>query len=156
MTANGLSNRALREFGQPGTNGIDYDTLLAKALEITTDQLKTARQQVETARLDAAVANGQMTQAQADEMKARTALAGDTKFQASMQTAFAASVAQAVSEGVITQAQADLIIKNSSGMSFLGGPGGHGGGPGGRGGHGGPNGLTPPAQQANPVPSTGN
>jgi hypothetical protein len=155
ITANGLPNHTLREFGRPGTTGIDYDALLAQALGITTDQLKSARQQVETARIDAAVASGQMTQAQADEMKARDALAGDAKFQASMKTSFEAAVAQAVSDGVITQAQADQIIKNNTSMPFLGGQGGPGG-HGGRGGHGGPGGLDPQSQQANPAPSTGN
>jgi hypothetical protein len=154
ITANGLPNHPLREFGGPGTTGIDYDALLAKALGITTDQLKSARQQVEMARLDAAVASGQMNQAQADEMKAREALAGDAKFQASMKTSFEASVAQAVSDGIITQAQADQIIKNNTGMPFLGGAGGHGG----RGGHGrgGPDGFGPQSQPTNPIPPTGN
>jgi hypothetical protein len=149
MSANGLPNRPLREFGNQSANGVDYDALLAKALGITTDQLTAARLTVETTRLDAAVASGQLTQAQADEMKGRAVLAGDVKFKASMQAAFEASVNQAVSDGVITQAQADLIIKNSTGMPFLGGPGGHGG-------HGGFGGYAPQHQQTSPSTSTGN
>lgn len=149
MAANGLSNRPLRGFEISGTSGVDYNALLANALGITTDQLQAARQQVETARLDAAVTSGQLTQAQADEIKARDALSGNAAFQASMKTAFEAAVKQAVTDGVITQAQADLIINNSTGMNFLGGPGGHGG----RGGHGGPLGIPDAAPQTPPATS---
>ena len=91
--------------------------------------------------LDATVQSGQLTQAQADDMKARDALMSNTKFQTSMKSAYQAAVQQAVSDGVITQAQADQILKDNP-NGFQGGPGGMGGrgGPGRRGGQGAPNG----------------
>ena len=159
ITANGLPNRPLREFGKPGTNGVDYNALLANALGITTDQLTSAQQKAEAARVAAAVASGQMSQAQADAMQAHQALFGNAKFQASMKSAFEASVKQAVTDGVITQAQADAIIAEQANNTFPGGFGGHGGpgGPGGgRGGHRGPGGFANPNgaqqnQQTNPT-----
>jgi hypothetical protein len=56
------------------SNTIDYNALLAQALNITTDQLNTAMQKAQSNLLDQAVANGTLTQAQADLIKARQAL----------------------------------------------------------------------------------
>jgi len=120
--------------------GIDYDALLADALGISTDELNAARQKAQEAALDQAVADGRLTQEQADLMKARQALYGNTKFQSAMQTAFEDAVKQAVSDGVITQAQADALLAEKAAMGDRGGFGGMFGGHGGRGGHGGPGG----------------
>jgi hypothetical protein len=129
--ADQFSSGNMRE-GFPGgmgwlaKNGIDYDALFAKALGITTDQLQAARQKAEDAKIDSAVANGSMTQEQADLYKGRKALYADQKFQASMQSAFAAGIQQAVKDGVITQAQADQILKagnNFSDRDSFDGPG---------------------------------
>jgi hypothetical protein len=121
---------------------IDFNALLAKALNISVDQLNSAQQKAFDARIDAAVTAGNMTQAQADLMKGRYALGNSTQFQSSMQSAFEAAVNQAVQSGVITQAQEDQILQNAADMGsrgldgFGGGFGGFGG-PRGRGGHGG-------------------
>lgn len=148
LTTNGLPNRPLRELERSGANGVDYDTLLANALGITTDQLKAAREQVKSAQLEAQVASGQLTQVQADAIRARDALFADAKFQASMKSAFEAGVKQAVTDGVITQAQADQIIAdNASGPGF---PGGGHGGPAGDRGPGGPGGPRDNAALTNP------
>lgn len=56
--------------------GIDMDALLADALNISVDELQAARQEAAQAALDAAVANGDLTQEQADLMQARQALRG--------------------------------------------------------------------------------
>lgn len=119
-------------------NGIDFNALLAKALGITTDQLQAARQKAEDAKIDSAVANGSMTQEQADLFKGRQALSADTKFQASMQSAYEAGIQQAVKDGVITQAQADLILKQGNIFSERGGLDGPGFGHPGKGNGGGP------------------
>jgi len=147
ITQNG---RDFDRFGRFG-GSIDYDSLLANALGIGVDKLKAAYQQVFTANLDAAVADGRITQDQADLMKAQNALAGDSKFQASMKSAYETAVNQAVTDGLITQAQADLLLKNSAGMNF-GGRLGMGGMEGmhGRGGHG------PRPDDANSAPATPN
>lgn len=136
ITQNAQNGRGFDRFGRFG-GSIDYDSLLANALGIGVDKLKAAYQQVFSANLDAAVADGRITQDQADLMKAQNALAGDSKFQASMKSAYETAVNQAVTDGLITQAQADLLLKNSAGMNF-GGRFGMGGMEGmhGRGGHG--------------------
>src|SRR5512133_1349537 len=127
------------------SNGIDYDALLAQALGITPEQLKAARTQALDTSLAAAVTNGTLTQAQADAIKARNALAADTNFQNNLQSAYQAALKQAVTDGVITQAQADALLAELPQGGFFG-PG-FGGGHGGRGGHGGPGGFD---RQANP------
>jgi hypothetical protein len=127
ITARGLSNGPIGGFehflGQNQTSTIDYNALLAKALGITTDQLTAARQKAFNTAVDNAVQAGTLTQAQADLIKGREALAADSKFQSSMQSAFQAAVQQAVTGGVITQAQADAILQaqqNQTGRGFFG------------------------------------
>jgi hypothetical protein len=111
-------------FGRMGMNGIDYNALLANALGITPDQLKAASLQAFNANLDTAVKAGKLTQAQADNMKAQNALAGDAKFQAGLQDAYKAALEQAVTDGVITQAQADQMLQQQSKIGAPGfGPG---------------------------------
>jgi hypothetical protein len=137
--------------------GIDYETLLAEALGITTEKLQTAYTQAFNTRLDQAVTDGKLTQDQADLMKGQRALSASESFKSAMQTAFEAAIKQAVSGGVITQAQADLILQaaNQKGdgmgmdVPFMGGDG-HG-----RGGFGGGPGFGPDngGQPANPAPS---
>lgn len=115
-------------------NGIDYDALLAKALGISSDELTAARQKAEAARIASAVADGSITQEQADLMAGQKALFANAEFKASMQTAYETAVQQAVKNNVITQAQADLILKQGdlfSGRGDFGGRGGHHGGWGG-------------------------
>lgn len=63
-------------FGGPdGRNsGIDFNALLADALNVSVDELQAAREQAQQAAIDAAVASGELTQEQADNMKAMQAL----------------------------------------------------------------------------------
>jgi hypothetical protein len=105
-------------------NGIDFDSLLADALGIKVEALQAARIQAFNARIDQEVANGRLTQEQADLMKGRNALQSNANFRSAMQSSYEAAVNQAVAEGVITQAQADLILKDGQGMGFpgFGGP----------------------------------
>ncbi len=113
-------------------NGIDFNTYLAQALNISVDQLKAAYQTAYDANIDLAVTNGNLTQTQADLMKGQYALYNDSTFQSSMKSAYTAAVNQAVASGVITQAQADQILANSSNLftrgmfGFAGRGGGHG------------------------------
>ncbi len=125
-------------------NGIDFNTYLASALNISVDALKAAYQTAYNANIDQAVTDGNLTQAQGDLMKGQYALYNDSTFQSSMQSAFKSAVSQAVSSGVITQDQADQILSNSNNlvMPGMGGLGGRSG-PHGRGG-GWMNGGTPP------------
>ncbi len=135
---------------------IDFNVLLANALNISADQLKTAQQKAFDARIDAAVTAGNMTQAQADLMKGRYALENSSQFQSSMKSAFEAAVNQAVQSGVITQAQADQILQNAAnagarGFGGFGGGFGDFGGPRGRDGHRGGFGPANPGTTTNPT-----
>jgi hypothetical protein len=121
-------------------SNIDYNALLAKALGITTDQLKAARQTATFAAIDQAVTAGNMTQTQADAAKARYLLSNSTTFQSSLNSAFQAAVKQAVTDGLITQAQADALLSSTNGQLDWGMRGGFDGFGGGHGGHGGPGG----------------
>jgi hypothetical protein len=113
-------------------NGIDYNALLASALNISVDKLTAAYQTAYNAAIDRAVQNGRLTQAQADLAKGRYALFNNSKFKSALQSAFEAAVNQAVKDGIISQSQADQILKqqNGAGMpfpGFFGKPGGFGG-----------------------------
>lgn len=143
-----------RGFGGPEMmrgDKIDYETLLAKALGISADELKAAYSQAANAALDRAVANGDLTADQANLSRARAALAGSEKFQSDLKAAYEAALKAAVSDGVITQEQADLLMKED-GAAMPGGffgPGGWGG-PGGRHSFGGPDGAERIERGGNP------
>jgi len=114
---------------------IDHEALLADALGITAEELQAAQQKAADARTEQAIADGKLTQEQADLMKAKQAL----QQYLSEQGFFAKAVQQAVEAGIITQAQADSILsRDGAGMmgfskggmrGFAGFPGfgGHGG-----------------------------
>jgi len=140
--ANGVEGRHAGGFVMLKASGIDYETLLADALGIITDELKAAQKEAFSTAIDNAVAAGTLTQEQADLMKGQNTLYSNDKFQTSMQAAFEAAVNQAVSDGLITQAQADQILASQSGTQ---GFGKHGFGR-----HGGRNGGIPPASPDSP------
>ena len=111
--------------------GLDFDTYLADALGISVDELAAARAEALDAHLAALVADGSITQDQADLIKARQALAASDTFKADLQSAYESALAQAVADGTITQAQADLLLAeraDNAGFGLRGGFGGMGGG----------------------------
>jgi hypothetical protein len=124
-----------RWLGYLQQKGLDFQTFMADALGISVEDLQAAQVKAQNSAIDRAVEAGNLTQEQADLMKARAALAADATFRTSLQTAYETAIKEAVSNGVITQAQADLILAQPQGGP--GGPGGPGGfGPGfGPGGH---------------------
>lgn len=105
-------------------NGIDFQVLLAGELGISVEELQAAYQQAYNARIDKAVASGDLTDEQADLLKGEHALYNNPGFQESMSSAFASAVNQAVEDGLITQSQADQILENMEGRSFPGFGGG--------------------------------
>jgi len=110
-----------RGFSLFGADEIDGEALLAEALGITTDDLQAAYDKAEAAALTQAVADGQLTQDQADLLTARRAL---QEYWATQQQSYEEIVQAAVDAGAITQEQADLLLENqpSSGHGFgLGG-----------------------------------
>jgi hypothetical protein len=126
----------------------DQDVYLAEALGISEAELEAAYTAVKQARIDAMVADGTITQEQADLQAAYQALRGSTTFETAMKQAMTDAINAEVEAGTLTQAQADLLIANldempmgfSMGMRVMGGMrgmedfGGMGGhrGPGGR------------------------
>lgn len=111
--------------------GLDFDTYLADALGISADELTAARAEALDAHLAALVADGSLTQDQADLIKARHTLAASDTFKADLQSAYESALAQAVTNGTITQAQADLLLAeraDNAGFGLRGGFGGMGGG----------------------------
>lgn len=128
---------------------IDPEALLADALGIGADDLRAARETAHAAVLADAVAEGRITQEQADEMLARQALRGyldEQGLQESMRALVEDAIQQAVAAGVITQEQADAILSREGFFGGLRGLGGwdgfHGhGGMRGRGGMHGPGGM---------------
>ncbi len=135
-----------------GTDGatIDMDALLADALGITTDELSAARVKAQDLALAAAVADGRITQEQADQLKARQALQTYMEgqdFQGQVRSLYEGLVQKAVQAGVITQEQADAILSDTGSIGgmrgFEGFDGHHGRGGMRMRGFGGPSGAAP-------------
>ncbi len=117
-------------------NGVDFQSHFAAALGISADELQAAYAKAAEIRLEQAVADGRITEEEANFMRARHALFNNDAFQNSMQAAFENAVKEAVANGVITQEQADLLLQQG-GFGLRGGFMGLGGCPGGgRGGFG--------------------
>jgi len=137
---------------------IDENALLASALGITADELQAARETANQAAIEQAIAEGLITQEQADAIQARktlmtylnretllakalgmtveelqaahadgetlTTLMSEKGLDAAavrerLQTAYAEALAQAVEDGVITQEQADEMSRNGYGFGMM-------------------------------------
>lgn len=122
----------------------EQDAYLAEALGISAEELEVAYEAVKQARIDALVADGTITQEQADLQAAYAALRGSTTFEAAMKQAMTDAINAEVTAGTLNQAQADLLIANLDEMPMGFGRGMHGmrgmEGAGGMGGHRGPGG----------------
>jgi len=102
----GHGGRGGRGFGPMGGN-IDMEALLAEQLGVSVDELNAAEDKVFADELAAAVANGDLTQEQADLMAAQHAF---QRFLAPrMEQAYSDALTAAVEEGILTQEQADLL-----------------------------------------------
>lgn len=129
MLANGYGGHELLGPSQ-------MNTYLAEALGISVEELDAAVDQVFADHLAEMVANGTITQEQADMIQARRSVQDyvDVEaLQATMQAAYEEAINQALTDGVITQEQADTLLSNTTsgfpgfGFPGFGGPGGHGG-----------------------------
>ncbi len=128
------SSTARRFHGFLGLNAstIDGEALLADALGISADELAAARVEAQDLALAAAVAEGRITQEQADQMKARQSLQTylqEQGFGDQVRSLYEKLVEQAVQAGVLTQEQADAILSQQGsfdGMRGFGGMRGHG------------------------------
>ncbi|HXF64542.1 MAG TPA: hypothetical protein VNK95_23125 [Caldilineaceae bacterium] len=113
-------------FGWRGGSA-ERDAQLAEALGITVEELQAARDEVFAEELAAAVADGRLTQEEADQLQAQRALR--RYLSERLQTAYKEAVQQAVEDGVITQEQADALLAEPGWGFFgrgFGGPRGHG------------------------------
>lgn len=90
----------------------EQDVYLAKALGISETELQAAYEAMEQARIDQLVADGVLTQEEADLQAAYQALRGSTTFEANMKQAMTDAINAEVAAGTLTQAQADLLIAN--------------------------------------------
>ncbi|MFN2304849.1 MAG: hypothetical protein ACK2TV_14050 [Anaerolineales bacterium] len=97
---------------------LDYDTFLFDALGITEEEYIDAVDAVEQAQLDEAVAEGTITQEEADAIAGQRALLGSSKFSASMKDAYQAAIEEALEDGTITQAQADALLARLENANF--------------------------------------
>ena len=104
----------------------DQDAYLAQALGITVEKLKAGYNAMEQVRIDQLVADGVLTQEQADLQAAYQALRGSTTFEANMKQAMTDAINAEVKAGTLTQAQADLLIANLDEMPMGFGMGMHG------------------------------
>ncbi len=91
---------------------LEQDAFLAEALGISAEELQAAYDAVRQARIDAMVAEGTLTQEEADLQAAYQALRGSTTFEATMKQAMTDAINAEVEAGTLTQAQADLLIAN--------------------------------------------
>jgi hypothetical protein len=124
--------------GFAGARGGLDGTALATALGITVEQLNAAQKKVADAALDKAVADGQLTQAQADMLKLREGMhvgkLGGTDAEAALakelgitvdqlsaarSKAVAAELDKALAAGTITQAQADQMKAHQALRDYL-------------------------------------
>ncbi len=101
--------------GRFRSDTIDRDALLANVLGISVEQLATAEETAFTNGLNQAVAEGTITQEQAELKQAQRAL---KEYLSDSTGTYEETVQQAVQDGVITQEQADQIL--SSGRGFGG------------------------------------
>ncbi len=136
-----------------GSSTIDMEALLADALNITVAELRTAQAKALDAALADAVKAGYLTQAQADQIKARWNLnryLNEQGLAARIRSLYEEAVKAAVTAGIITQEQADQILQNPSFGLRGWGWGPHGFGFGGRAFHGFPF-FAPPGSSSGTV-----
>ena len=104
----------------------DQDVYLAQALGLSETELQAAYTKMEQARIEQLVADGILTQEQADLKAAYQALRGSTTFAATMKQAMTDAINAEETAGTLTQAQADLLIANIDEMPMGFGMGMHG------------------------------
>jgi hypothetical protein len=89
---------------------LDFKTFFFEALGITEEDYQAAIETVQQERLEAAVADGKLTQVQADAITGWQALRDNAKFKESIKNAYTAAIEAAFEDGTITQAQADAML----------------------------------------------
>lgn len=101
-----------RYLGETERAEFDQEVYLAEALGISETELEAAYDAVRQARIDELVAEGTITQDEADLRAAYQALRESTTFAENMKQAMIEAINAEVEAGTLTQAQADLLIAN--------------------------------------------
>ncbi|MEL7625417.1 MAG: hypothetical protein AAGU15_00980 [Anaerolineaceae bacterium] len=117
LKTEGMSFRALfRYLDQDQRKEFDQNTYLAEALGISESDLASAYQAVQQAILDEMVADGTITQEEADLQAAYAALQASDTFADNYKTALTEALNAEVKAGSLTQAQADLLLAQLDAM----------------------------------------
>ena len=107
---NGGFRSLFRYLSENERSEFDQAAYLAEALGISGEELEAAYDAIRQARIDELIADGIITQDQADLRVAFLALRESTTFQANMKQAMTDAINSEVEAGTLTQAQADLLI----------------------------------------------
>ena len=97
---------------------LDYEAFFLEALGITEEEYQAAVEAVQQANLEAAVAEGTLTQEQADAITGWRALQDNSKFNDTIKHAYSATIEEALADGTITQAQADAMLAELEDVNF--------------------------------------
>lgn len=97
---------------------LDYEAFFLEALGINEEEYQATVEAVQQARLEAAVAEGTLTQEQADAITGWRALQDNSKFNDTIKHAYAVAIEEALADGTITQAQADAMLAELEDVNF--------------------------------------
>ena len=100
------------------TAQLDFDAFFFEALGISEEEYQAAIETVQQAKLEAAVAEGTLTQEEADAITGWQALKEDNKFNNSIKEAYTTAIEEALEDGSITQAQADALLAELEDENF--------------------------------------
>ncbi len=110
QAGNGGFRSLFRYLSENERTEFDQAAYLAEALGISGEELEAAYDAIKLARIDDLIADGIITQDQADLQAAFLALRESTTFQANMKQAMIDAINSEVEAGTLTQTQADLLI----------------------------------------------
>lgn len=108
-----------RYMGLDEMEQLDFKDFFIEALGINEADYQAAIESVQQANLETAVANGKLTQQEADAITGWQALKEDTKFNDSIKAAYSAAIEEALEDGTLTQAQADALLNELEDGNFI-------------------------------------
>ena len=98
---------------------LDYESFFFDALGVTAEEFKAAVATVQQEKLDDAVAEGKLTQEQADLITGWQALKENPKFNDTIKASYTAAIEEALEDGTITQAQSDALLDKLEDANFI-------------------------------------
>jgi len=97
---------------------LDYDDIFLDVIDVTAEEFKAAVAAVQQEKLEDAVAEGKLTQEQADLITGWQALKENPKFNDTIKASYTAAIEEALADGTITQAQADALLDKLEDANF--------------------------------------